>query len=145
MEAVRFGEMVGRLLRAEGQGRAARTVELYGWAVLVQGAAVILAPDAVASLLGVPPLGPQAESYFRFAGVWVCGIGLLYLLSGRLNSAGFVFASLLDRPLVPPTMGILWLLQIVPGPLALLSAVEDSLSWLWTLQTWRAEGASAVR
>ena len=144
MEAVGFREMVGRLLRAEGQGRAARTVELYGWAVLVQGAAVLLAPDSVASLMGIPALDPQAEGYFRFAGVWVSGIGLLYLLSGRLNASGFVFASLLDRPLVPPTLAILWSLQIVPGPLALVAAVEDTLSWLWTLRAWRAEGAIAT-
>ena len=58
---------------------------------------------------------------------------------GRLNAEGFVFATLIDRPFVAPTMATLWYLGILPGPLALLFGIEDSVSWLWTLLTWRAE------
>ena len=52
---------------------------------------------------------------------------------------GFVFASLLDRPLVPPTMLVLWLAGIIPGTLALAFALIDGSSFLWTLSAWRAE------
>ena len=41
--------------------------------------------------------------------------------------------------LVPPIMAVLWYLGIVPGPLALLFALSDGLSFLWTLSAWRAE------
>ena len=64
---------------------------------------------------------------------------MLYLLSGRLNTEGFVFATLIDRPFVAPTMATLWYFGALPGGLALLFAIEDSVSWLWTLLTWRAE------
>jgi hypothetical protein len=37
-------------------------------------------------------------------GMLVSGFGMLYLLSGRLNAEGFVFATLIDRPFVAPTM-----------------------------------------
>ena len=67
---------------------------------------------------------------------------MLYVVSGRLNAEAFVFASMLDRPLVPILMFILWRLQIVPGPLALAFALQDGLSFAWTLVTWRAERAS---
>jgi hypothetical protein len=64
---------------------------------------------------------------------------MLYIVSGRLNAEGFVFASMLDRPLVPFAMAILWYLEIVPGPLALIFSIQDFGSFLWTLFTWRAE------
>ena len=41
--------------------------------------------------------------------------------------------------LVAPSMAALWYFGALPGPLALLFAIEDSASWLWTLLTWRAE------
>ena len=64
---------------------------------------------------------------------------MIYVVSGRLNAEGFVFASLLDRPLVPIAMGILWYMGIIPGPLALIFSIEDFGSFLWTLNAWRAE------
>ena len=66
---------------------------------------------------------------------------MLYVVSGRLNAEGFAFASLLDRPLVPPTMAVLWYLDIVPGPLALAFSIQDFGGFLWTLRAWRAEQA----
>ena len=64
---------------------------------------------------------------------------MLYIASGRLNAEGFVFASMLDRPLVPVAMAILWYHEIIPGPLALIFSIQDFGSFLWTLFTWRAE------
>jgi hypothetical protein len=73
----------------------------------------------------------------------VSGVGMLYIVSGRVNATGFVFASLLDRPLVPFAMAILWYLEIVPGPLALIFSLQDFGSFLWTLTTWRVESADS--
>jgi hypothetical protein len=55
-----------------------------------------------------------------------------------------VFASLLDRPLVPPTMLVLWLAGIIPGTLALAFAFDDGSSFLWTLSAWRAEARAGI-
>jgi len=85
------------------------------------------------------PLNPQASGFLRLIGMLVSGFGMLYVLSGRLNAEGFVFATLIDRPFVAPTMAALWYFGALPAPLALLFAIEDSASWLWTLMTWRAE------
>jgi hypothetical protein len=139
-----FGEMFGRLLSAEGQGRAAWTVEMFGWLCLAEGATMLFAPHFVAMVLHLSPLGDQAANYFRLAGLLVGGLGMLYVASGRLNAIGFVFASLLDRPLVPPTMLVLWLVGIVPGPLALAFALIDGSSFLWTLSAWRAESRAGL-
>ena len=134
-----FGEMFRRLLSAEGQSRPAKTVEVYGWLILLEGGLILLCPQFVASLLHFGPLEEDAANFFRMVGLLVGGVGMLYTVSGRLNAEGFVFATLLDRPLVPPIVGILWYLGFLPGALALLFAIEDFGSFLWTLVTWRRE------
>ena len=139
MRTLSFGEMLGRLLRPQNQSRAARTVEVFGWLILIEGPMFLLFPNFVASMLHLPALAEQGPSYFRLVGVLVGGLGMLYVVSGRLNAEGFVFASLLDRPLVPPLMAVLWYFGIVPGPLALAFAVQDFASFLWTLHAWRSE------
>ncbi len=140
-----FSEMLQRLLTAQGQGRPARTVELFGWLILIESLVLFLAPDFAASLLRLPALSEQSSNYFRLVGLLVGGLGMLYVVSGRLNAEGFVFASLLDRPLVPPVMAALWLLNMIPWQLALLFAIQDFGSFLWTLSAWRKASATAMR
>lgn len=134
-----FKEMFSRSLQAEGQSRAAKTVEIFGWLILIEGTMVVLVPHFVVSVLHVAPLVEQGANYFRLVGVLVSGVGMLYVVSGRMNAEGFVFASLLDRPLVPPLMVVLWYLDIIPGTLAAIFSAQDFGSFLWTLFTWRKE------
>ena len=131
--------MFKRLLSPPEQSRAAKTVEIYGWIIFVEGGLLLLFPDFMASVMHFGPLTPQSFGFLRLIGMLVSGFGMLYLLSGRLNGEGFVFATLIDRPFVAPTMSALWYFGALPGPLALLFAFEDSASWLWTLLTWHAE------
>jgi hypothetical protein len=138
-----FTEMLERLVTARGQSRSAKSVEVFGWLILLEGGSVLLFPHFVALILNLPPLVEQAANYFRLVGLLVSGLGMLYIASGRLNAAGFVFASLLDRPLVPFAMAILWYLDIIPGPLAIIFSIQDFGSFLWTLKTWRAESPNS--
>ena len=131
--------MFGRLLSAEGQSPSAKTVEVFGWLILAEGALILLAPRFVAETLRLPPLVEQGAHYFRLVGLLVGGVGMLYVVSGRLNAEGFVFASLLDRPLVPFLMAALWHFGIIPGPLAVAFSAQDFGGFLWTLVRWRAE------
>jgi hypothetical protein len=133
-----FVEMLRRLITA-GQSGSAKTVEVFGWLILIEGALALFVPRVVASILQIPPLEEQSANYFRLVGLLVGGLGILYIVSGRLNAGGFVFASMLDRPLVPLAMAILWYLGILPGPLALIFSVQDFASFLWTLMTWSGE------
>ena len=134
-----FRELLGRVLRAEGQSRAARTVELFGWLILIEAPIILFAPHFSAAVLHMPLLTEQGANFFRLVAVLIGGLGMLYVVSGRLNAEGFVFASLLDRPLVPFVMAALWYVDIVPGPLALAFSVQDFGSFLWTLITLRTE------
>jgi hypothetical protein len=134
-----FSVLAARLVSAADRTRTAWTVETFGWLILAEGALMVLAPDLVASVLHLPALEGNGRDYFRLAGVLVSGIGMLYVVSGRLNAVGFMFGSLLDRPLVPPLMLVLWWLGVVPGALALIFSIQDFGSFLWTLFTWKAE------
>ncbi len=138
-----FREQLRRLLHKPTQSRSARTVEVFGWLILFEGTLILLAPNWVAWLIRLPDLSDQAANYVRLVGLLVGGLGMLYVACGRLSSRDFVFASMLDRPLVPPIMAVLWYLGIVPGPLALLFAISDGASFLWTLSAWRAENRAA--
>ena len=139
-----FREMFARLFSAAGQSRAAKTVEVYGWFILAEGGLILLAPHLVASILHFPLLTVEGVNFLRMVGLLVGGVGMLYTVSGRLNAEGFVFATLLDRPLVPPIVALLWYLGFLPGSLALLFAVEDFGSFLWTLFIWRADSRAAT-
>ncbi len=144
MSTQSFHAMFRRLVTADGQGGVGKSVEVFGWIILIEGAAIVLLPHWVASVLSLPELSPQASNYFRLAGMLVSGLGMLYVVSGRLNAMGFAFASLLDRPLVPPVMAVLWYLGIVPGPLALAFSLQDTAGFVWTLLAWRREVQPAV-
>src|SRR3954471_218852 len=132
-------EMFGRLAIADGQSRAARSVEGFGWIELALGSLILNAPGLLVSLLRLPALNLQAENYSRVVGLLVSGLGLLYVASGRLNSTAFAFASMLDRPLVPFVMAVLVRKDIVPVQLAIAFSISDFGSFLWTFVAWRRD------
>ena len=134
-----FREMFNHLVTADLRGPAAKTVEVFGWLILFEGAIMLLAPMQAAAILRLPALSEQAANYFRLVGLLAGGVGMLYVVSGRLNAQGFVFASLLDRPLVPFIMAVLWSSDLIAGPLALAFSIQDFGSFLWTLFNWRSE------
>src|SRR5215472_3481316 len=125
--------MVRTLLHPGQRSPSARTVEAFGWLLLVEGSIIFLVPAWVAGLLGLPDFSASAATYFRLVGLLISGLGLLYTVSGRLNAQGFVFASLLDRPLLPPAMLVLWYWDLCPAVLATLFALQDFGSFLWTV------------
>ena len=133
----RLREMFGRLALADGQTRAARSVEGFGWIQIALGTLILNAPDLVVAALRAPALSVQAANYSRIVGLLVSGLGLLYVASGRLNSTEFAFASMLDRPLVPVVMAVLVSNHIVPVQLAIAFSISDFGSFLWTLSAWR--------
>ena len=139
MNTFTFAEMTLGLLHRRAQSRAAKSVEIFGYIMLAESLAVLLVPELVAALLQLDPLSVQSATYFRIGGLLIGGLGILYVISGRLNANGFIFASMIDRPLVPPTMLLLWSLSIVPGTLALAFSTLDFGTFLWTFFAWRAD------
>jgi len=135
-----LSEMFRRLMtKAEGQTRAARSVEYFGYIELLLGITILLTPSGTAALLHLPALSLQDTNYLHLVGVLIIALGVLYVVSGRLNAEGFVVASLLDRPLVPAVMAVLWYKGILPGPMAVAFSISDFGSFLWTAFSWQAD------
>jgi hypothetical protein len=134
-----FEQLVDRLARADDQGPAAKSVECFGWLILIEGAVMLFAPQLVVGVLQLPALAEQAANYLRLVGLLTAGLGMLYVVCGRINAEGFIFASLLDRPLVPAVMAVLWYFSFIPAPLAIAFVIQDFGGFLWTLAAWRAE------
>ena len=134
-----FTEWLERLLRPVRDSRSAVTIEAFGWLLLAEGVAIFIAPRGVAELLQLPDFVPSAAVYFRLVGLLIAGLGGLYTVSGRLNVQGFVFASFLERPVVPIIMFALWGWGLVPGILAVAFSLQDFGSFLWTVWAWRRE------
>ena len=134
-----FTEYLAQLLHAPERSRTARSVEWFGWLMLLESPFLLLFPHRFLSALNLPDPGTEFAGYVRLAGGLLCVIGMLYVFNGRLNSRPFVFASMLDRPLVPLVMGLLWWRGLMPGPIALGFSIQDFGTFLWTLFIWRAE------
>jgi Na+-driven multidrug efflux pump len=134
-----FIETTKRLLHPLRSSAGAWTVEIFGYLMLVEGGAIVIAPHGVALLLNLPEFSVSAATYFRLVGLLISGLGLLYTVSGRLNAQGFVFASLIDRPLVPFVMLGLWYWGLCPAILAAAFGLQDFGSFLWTLWAWRRD------
>jgi Na+-driven multidrug efflux pump len=134
-----FTQMAMRLLHPGQRSPSARTVEAFGWLLLLEGGTIFLAPHWIAALLSLPSFSASAAIYFRLVGLLIAGIGMLYTVSGRLDAQGFVFASLLDRPIVPFVMLVLWYQDLIPAVLAAAFGLQDFGSFLWTLWAWRKE------
>lgn len=61
-----------------------------------EGSIILFASHFAVQILLLPGLMEQAENYFRLVGLLVGGLGMLFIVSGRLNTQGFVCASFLD-------------------------------------------------
>jgi len=55
----------GRLLRVQNQSRTAKTVEMFGWLILIEGPMFLLFPNLVASALHLPSLVERKEADFH--------------------------------------------------------------------------------
>ena len=103
------------------------------------GLLILAAPRFTAAVFHLPPLFPLDAALLRVVGVLVAMLGVLYIINGRFNSLGFAVASLLDRPLVPLIMAVLWHRHVLPGPLAAAFSIVDFGGFLATAFAWRAD------
>ena len=58
MQTHTMSEMFHRLFSAEGESPAAKTVEYFGWLMLIESATLLFAPHFVAQVLHLPALAP---------------------------------------------------------------------------------------
>jgi hypothetical protein len=135
----RLNRILQRLIKPGPLTLVSRSIEIFGYIDLVLGLLILTAPRFTAALFHLPPLSSVDSALLRVVGVLVTTLGLLYIINGRFNSLGFAVGSLLDRPLVPLIMAVLWQKHILPGSLAASFSTVDFSGFLATAFAWRAD------
>lgn len=112
---------------------AARSIVVFGTYVVLVGAGLVIAPNAVIGPLGFPT---AQEPWIRVLGVVVMVLGLYYVQAGRENTPAFFRWTVWGRCLV--LVGFAGLVGVgqAPAPLILFGVI-DALGGLWTFLAMR--------
>jgi hypothetical protein len=86
--------------------RASQWTAMNGYVYLTLGALFLIWPGAVQTLFRDDAFAGHAEALFRVIGMTVMVIGWLYLFGGRAGGRQIVAASVLDRWILVPAVGV---------------------------------------
>lgn len=112
---------------------ATTSVRVFGIYLVFLGAALIVAPNAVLALFGIPP---TSEVWLRVVGVLAAALGFYYNVAARFTLVPFYRATIAARVLVFVAFGALVLLGFAKPALALFGAV-DLAGAIWTAAALR--------
>jgi hypothetical protein len=112
---------------------ATTSVRVFGAYLVVLGAALIVAPNAVLAPFGIPP---TTEVWIRVVGVLATVLGFYYLHAARCGHVPFYRASVVARACVFVCFGAFVLLGFAPPALALFGTV-DFAGAIWTAAALR--------
>jgi hypothetical protein len=85
---------------------ASKWTEMNGYVYLSLGALFIVWPGAVQTLFRDEPFAGHESALFRMLGLTIAVIGWLYLFGGRSGGRQIVPASVLDRWILVPGVGV---------------------------------------
>ena len=118
---------------------AARSVSIFGIYLLLLGVTLLLAPNLLLGVFGMPS---TTEVWIRVVGMLCVLLGMYYRVSAGAESRQFFQASVLARLSVP----VFFLIFVLAGwsqwPLVLFGLV-DAAGALWTWTALRSGGTAA--
>lgn len=107
----------------------ARTVHLWGVYALVAGAILVLVPDVLLGVLGIPS---SDEPWIRVVGVAMLAVGVYYLAGARTEATVFFRGTVLGRLIVVVSVLILAAVWRYWGLIVLAVIEAASAAWTWT-------------
>jgi hypothetical protein len=107
---------------------ATTSIRVFGVYLVILGAALIVAPNAVLAPFGVPP---TSEVWVRVVGVLAVALGFYYGQAARSELVPFYRATIIVRAFVFVSFGAFVLLGFAPPALALFGTV-DLAGAIWT-------------
>jgi hypothetical protein len=119
--------------------RAARSVALFGIYLVGLGGALMVAPNGLLALFGLPPV---TDVWIRVLGVIVLNLGVYYLAAARSDAVPFFRASVATRVFVLASCTAFVLLGWVRWTLLLVGLV-DAIGGLWTALALRRDRTRA--
>jgi hypothetical protein len=114
---------------------AARSLLVFGVYLLGLAVALILAPNFLLGLFGVPP---TQEVWIRVLGLLVGIVGAYYVIMVRRSLSALYMPTVVARVFAFVLLCAFALLQIGPPQLAIFGVI-DLLGALWTWSALRAE------
>ncbi len=119
---------------------AAVSIKAFGVYALLTGLNLLLAPNLMFSLLGIPPTN---EVWIRVVGVLAVVIGYYYWVCGSANARAFFKATINGR--IAGFLLPLLLIALFGAPWQLaLFAVVDLAGAAWTLAAMHAEAKASA-
>jgi hypothetical protein len=112
---------------------ATTSIRAFGVYLVILGAALIVAPNAVLAPFGVPP---TSEVWVRVVGVLAVALGFYYGQAARSELVPFYRATIVVRAFVFVSFGAFVLLGFAPPSLALFGSV-DLAGAIWTAAALR--------
>lgn len=117
--------------------RPARTLYVFAIYLAVLAATLLLAPNALLRLFGLPA---TTEVWVRVVGMLLAFLALYYYVALRTEARPIMWASVLARMSVPVFFAVFVIAGWVEWPLILFGVV-DAVAALWT---WSALQAAVV-
>ena len=114
---------------------AARSLQVFGIYLLVLAAALVIAPNVLLALFGMPP---TQEVWIRILGLLVGIVGAYDVLMATRSLRPLYMATVVARAVAFILLTAFALLQIGPPQLALFGII-DLLGALWTWSALRGE------
>jgi hypothetical protein len=106
---------------------AARTVHLFGLYLVAVGVALIVIPNVLAGVFGIPPTD---EPWIRMLGLLVLGLAGYYLVAARSELTVFFQASVTGRVLIGA--GLIVIVSLWGYWMAVVFGLTDIAGALWT-------------
>lgn len=116
--------------------RAATSILVFGLYLVLLGAIFLLVPNALLSLVYLPP---AQEVWIRLVGMLLVIMAFYYIMAARTETRAFFRWTLFTRlgAVVPVTAGVV---SGLLTPIALLFWLGDLLGAIWTWTALRTEG-----
>ena len=115
--------------------KAAFTVKAFGVYLLLLGIALVLVPNLLLGLFGIPS---TSEVWIRVVGLLAFNIGMYYWYAAKAEARPFFLASVYVRAAVPVVFIAFVALGFV-SPLLVLFGIVDLAGGLWTFVALRKE------
>lgn len=117
---------------------AARSVQVFGWYIVVLGLTILLVPNILLGLFG---LEPTAEPWIRVVGTILIPLGAIYLVAAKSEATAVFRITVWNRYWILVAFVALWQFGIAP-PQLIIFAIVDVAGATWTWVSLRKSAAS---
>jgi hypothetical protein len=108
---------------------AAKSILVYAVYLFGEGAALLVAPNFMLGLFGLPP---STDVWIRIVGMTVVFFGVYYVIAARYEFRPFFVASIATRSSVPFIFAIFVIAGLAPLSLMLFTPVDILfVAWTW--------------